>query len=219
MEVIINNKTSFSSRNKTIRKADDIIRLANKNFARRSPSLTLSSIKTKELPPSPYRKLWGTLGAMRKEKERKYESSKTFSDRVKALIDPIRKYKIGNCGESADLALIAAKANGIQNCLRARLVTPSGEEYDHAIVFVQDKKPYILDAWLGFADYVPNAMERYRKEFRHLFDFDEVGTEKIKIANSEKTSFSNSFTNREFSDTEIKEIQQLYPELILKQKT
>lgn len=37
------------------------------------------------------------------------------------------------------------------------------------MVYVQNgTKPYIIDSWLGFADYVPNTIKRFQKEFRNI---------------------------------------------------
>ena len=93
------------------------------------------------------------------------------------------KSKVGNCHESAILAEIAAKTNGIRNCFVAQIKPHTGrmaDTHDHAVLYVDSfKRPYIIDAWLGFADYVPNAMERYRKEYSNFFDFEKFGTEKM----------------------------------------
>ena len=34
----------------------------------------------------------------------------------------------------------------------------------------EEKKPYVIDAWFGFADYIPNAIKRYQKEYQKYFD-------------------------------------------------
>ena len=97
--------------------------------------------------------------------------------------DLIKRKKLGNCHESAILAEIAAKANGIRNCYTAQLkplTNNSSDSLDHAVLYVDSPKhPYIIDPWLGFADFVPNAFERYRKEFSAHFDFDKFGTDKM----------------------------------------
>ena len=89
--------------------------------------------------------------------------------KIKALIKPVERYRLGNCGESAQLAAITAKINGIKDCHITHLYSANGEDIDHAVLYVNDKKPYIIDAWLGFADYVPNILNRYKNEYNDNF--------------------------------------------------
>ena len=108
-----------------------------------------------------------------------------YVEKSKKFTNIIKQEKLGNCHESAILAEIATKVNGIKNCYTAQLKpltdNPS-DTLDHAVLYVDSlKRPYIIDPWLGFADFVPNAFERYRKEFSAHFDFDKFGTDKIVI--------------------------------------
>ena len=43
------------------------------------------------------------------------------------------------------------------------------------------KKPYVIDPWLGFADYVPRAIQRYKNEFGYHFDFNSYPGEKVLV--------------------------------------
>ncbi|MBR5554646.1 hypothetical protein IKU74_01405 [bacterium] len=129
--------------------------------------------------------------------------------------------KVGNCGESADLSYLAARANGLKNSYRADLVSPAGDCYDHAVVIVDEKgkNPYVIDAWLGFADYLPKAIERYQKDFRQHFDFEKFKTDKIEIVRSEyKYQKVRDFYDREFTVEEVEMIRKMYPQMLLDNK-
>jgi len=138
-----------------------------------------------------------------------------FIKNIKNVVEPIKRFKIGNCGESADLAAIAARVNGIKNISIASIRTPTGVPFDHAVLLVNDKKPYIIDGWLGFADYIPNAINRYKKEFRNHFDFEKLQTEEMRVIPYDGVNFFNGFLNREFTKKEIEQIRNLYPEIII----
>ncbi len=87
----------------------------------------------------------------------------------KYLVDLIKKYKFGNCIESANLSEIAARVNGINDCqiatINAITKNKTSVSLDHAVLLVNGKKPYIIDTWLGFADTIPNAFYRFQHEF------------------------------------------------------
>lgn len=138
-------------------------------------------------------------------------SNKEFG--LMAIVDPIKEMRYGNCGESAFLSIICAKINRLKNVQIASLYSPGDYNYDHAVVLInKDKKPYILDAWLGFADYLPNAIKRWQNEFKHHFDFDLAGTNKITL--KEYTTRQSVFL-KELSSNIMRKI---CPELIMPKK-
>lgn len=91
-----------------------------------------------------------------------------------------KKFKLGNCGESADLVRACAIANGIKNHHSVSLYAYKEKgalNLDHNIILVNlsknadwrncktfGKKAYVIDAWYGFADYVSNAFKFYAKK-------------------------------------------------------
>ena len=81
----------------------------------------------------------------------------------------------------AILSFIAAKVNGLVNCKLSYLTYPRGYDYDHSVLLIDDEKTYIIDSWLSFAGYVPNAIKRYQKEFNNFFDFKKARTQKMII--------------------------------------
>ena len=95
--------------------------------------------------------------------------AKNRKRKILAFIKPIKKYKLGNCGESAQLAAIVAKINGIKDCHIAQICNHEAKDLDHSVLFVNDKKPYIIDCWLGFADYAPNALNKYKTLYNKIF--------------------------------------------------
>ena len=204
---------SSCSRNKTIRYADDMARKVNVLYPRISASKVdcMKNIdKFKNLPD----RIWNYTNCMRSFRYEDFEQYKTFQKKIMVLLEYIKAYRAGNCCESADLGMLIAKANGIDNCEKVCLVTPSLKEYDHAVVLVKDKKPYIIDTWLGFADYLPKAIERYQKDFRHCFDFDKLGTEKMHTKKVSDLLYTNKFLNKKFSENELNILKETYPELI-----
>lgn len=226
MQIDYSSNLNFAARNKTIRFADDIARKVNQVYPR------ISGSKVQDLKYAPrnnnfirkdvshnsklIRNLSQAIYTLRENAQHSFKIMSRWEDKIQILPKVISKNKYGNCAESAFLAELAARANGIENCCQARCITPNNRRYDHVVLYVRDKKPYIIDPWLGFADYVPKAIERYRKEFRHHFDFDYFKTEKMEF---EKVNCYFRMSERDgevFFSQKPKEVyQQLFPELII----
>lgn len=214
----INNKShiSFTSRNKTIRLADDIARIPNRWIPRVSSS-KYEGLKSSQKNEKLIFAMEADISDFRLlQKLKSIFIGNNFIKNIKNIVEPIKRFKIGNCGESADLAAIAARVNGIKNISIASIRTPTGIPFDHAVLLVNDKKPYIIDGWLGFADYVPNAILRYKKEFRNHFDFEKLEKEEMFVVPYKSVKIFNGFLNKEFTKKEINEIKKLYPEIVLK---
>lgn len=219
MDLKINNTQSFSSRNKIIRNADDIARKARKEYPKFSNSLmegmnSLSNGKFRLL----HINISSYVGAVRHMQICAFKQGRSFEDKLMAIIGPIKKYKIGNCSEAGEISTIVAKINGLENAQTRHLLTADGQSYDHIITYIPDKKPYIIDSWLGFADYVPNAIKRYKTEFRHYFDFDKLGTEKMIFAEIPSGHSLIDFTNQKFTQENIETVKKCYPEMLLSNK-
>lgn len=174
MESGLNSKLNFCARNKTIRFADDLAREVNKQF----PTFSLS--KTNYWS-NRYKFENLRLGKNKMEKRHRKSfnkladiiwSKKKNHTKFSEMMDVIKKSKTANCLERALLALIMATCSGIKNCSIQTLVDNKNRWLDHAVLYVADKKsPYIIDPWLGFADYLPKAFEKYNSEFRQYFCF------------------------------------------------
>lgn len=216
--IIDNSKNiSFSSRNKVIRFADDIARIPN-CWAPHISSTKYEGLNHSNTFKDAIISIESDIVDLRKKQELKSKFIKWFFvKKIKNIVEPIKNLKIGNCGESTELAAIVARVNGIKNISISSLRTPFGECFDHSVLLVNDKKPYIIDSWLGFADYVPNAIKRYQKEFRNYFDFKKLGTEKMVVVPYKRGNFYGDFKflNRDFTPREIEKIIKIYPEIVV----
>lgn len=208
MRISENKNVHFNARNPKIRFADDIARKVNQKFPRVSAT-KMEALNQATNYSKTIANLKMAIRKMRFETNKRIRLFGGMDELVDTLCNAIKKNKKGNCGESAELTVIATKANEIGNCVKATMENPYGGNFDHAVVLVKDKKPYIIDAWLGFADYVPNAIKRYQGEFRRYFDFDSLG-EKIVIKEEEYSRL-----NEKFSTKELNKIKTNHPELIL----
>jgi len=219
-----NKQTSFNARNPEISYADDIARRVNQCYTRFSSSLILDSNNINYFPELK-RKLDYDTRIMRYCLKFKLVSSITLGEKLKAITDTIKIFKTGNCRESANLAEIAARTNGIKDCCYAGVYIKDNSQnidLDHAVLLVKNKnKPYIIDAWLGFADYLPNAVKRYKSEFRHHFDLpslkhNDLSEKKVKLIFIPEP-MDNSINDIFMYGYKQEELKELYPELIIKQ--
>lgn len=166
---INHSNQSFTSLNREIRFADDIARVVNKNYPRIS-STRIEGLDHSEKFAQLIENSDSKMDYIRLITNINLKQTKNPIEKIKIILNSIKTYKFGNCGESAELSLIAAKVNGIKDCSIRVVEHPDGYSYDHAVVYVVNgKKPYIIDSWLGFADYVPNTIKRFQKEFRKTF--------------------------------------------------
>ncbi|MBR5305214.1 MAG: hypothetical protein IKU37_10350 [Candidatus Gastranaerophilales bacterium] len=205
-------KLNFTSRNADIRRADDLARKVNNEFPRISQTLIAGFKHTNEFDALCIQ-LNNKVRQVRNAKSGKFDNVSGFLEKVSAMITPIKAQKIGNCAESAQLAAIAAIANEIENATIASVKTPDGIHLDHAVLLVNAKKPYIIDAWLGFADYIPEAIKKYKGVYSSHFDFIDKSDSGIVFAPA-KEKYS-SFLRKPVSETDLKELKKRYPEFLL----
>lgn len=219
MDVNINTKTHFSAKNPTIRFADQIARNVNSQY----PTISCTFIEGfKCIQNSKSARLLvrlsNLINTIRQVQTIAFKNAKDFKGKLHALINPIKRFRVGNCSELTELTTLSAKANGIKNAQMRRLVTPQGDFYDHVVTYVDGEKPYIIDAWAGFADYVPNAIKRYQKDFQRHFNFKLFDTEDIIFQEVPKGFNITEFLNKKFTNEELKILKTNYPELIIKAK-
>ena len=212
MNINFNNNNTFTSRNTTIRFADNIARKVNKEFPRISAS-KVENFKNIELFVDFIEDLWCKTSKMRNKRKKEFLTLTNNKDKIRLIFDYIKNFKLGNCKESAELSLLVAKMNGIKNAKIAYLKSPEGFDYDHAVVLVNEKKPYIIDSWLGFADFVPKAFEKYKKDFSECFDFAGSKTEKMTVL--EDIGLLQLFLNYRIKKQDLNAIKKEYPNLIL----
>lgn len=212
MRINAPDNINFESRNKTIRVADDIARHVNKCYPRISSSLTDDFVNICGFRNFKKRLNKKTEQCLRYEISEKFDNADNFIGKIIAFVKPVKKYKLGNCGEGAQISAIVAKVNGLKNCYVASLTKATGEDLDHSVLLVNDKKPYVIDTWLGFADYIPNAFNRYKNEFNCHFNLNQND----KLAFKELKSDYTEVLNPDFSKTQINKIKKIFPEQFIK---
>ena len=176
MQISYINKQNFNSRNITIREADNLAREVKKMFPSVSYSKLLKFDNYKLLKKSsdvqPLRNIKNKILILREYLTDMSKCNQTKDiDYLIVLPDLVKKHKVANCGELSNITFLIAKCRDIKNCSLRLLADKFGIDMDHSVVYVNDKKPYIIDPWLGFADYVPEAIKRYNCEFRKFINF------------------------------------------------
>ena len=213
MQISPVNNTNFQARNQTIRFADDIARHVNKCYPRISAT-KIASFESASCFPECLENLTKRIKeSVRDERNNLYDDSYSFLDKIKSFIKPIKKNRVGNCAESAQLSTIAAKVNGIKDCHLAHLYNIKGEDFDHTVVFVNEEKPFIIDAWLGFADYVPKALERYKNEYNYIFEA--KPEEKLTFLSYTDDEYT-CFLKDNFTRSQINKIKKIFPEMFIR---
>ena len=214
MQISSVNNTNFQSRYRRIRFADDIARRVNQCYPRVSLSKIKSFNNAQEYPELIDDIAERLVNDVRQKKQDMYEDAESFCKKIKAFITPVKKNGLGNCSESAQISSIVAKVNGIKDCNIAHLYTTNEKDLDHAVLFVSEEKPYIIDAWLGFADYVPNAINKYKTLFGNIFnDIEPDDTLTfVSYLDDEYTYFlKDNFTRKQ-----INKLKRMYPEQFIK---
>lgn len=204
---------NFTSKDRDIRTADDIARKVNKAYPRCSQSIIYDYPNADKFPAVVKRYTNKMIDLRNNQSDLSYDFYSSEDDVLEDLkIQPylVSKYRLGNCQESAELSALAAKINGITDFHLAYLDSTETGDLDHAVLLVNpDKKPYIIDSWLGFADYVPKAIERYKSEYGYHFDLDGSDFEKIEV----DPVFSSQVNKIKFVSQ--KKLQDAFPDLML----
>ncbi len=205
------NSNNFTSRNATIRKADDIVRTINRKYTGFSPSMHVDYLNREQfcrLDMELNTKLATLRDICSIGSELPWEHNNQI---IRILPASIKTFKIRNCGESADLACLGAKVNGINDFYKCALMSNEAGDLDHAIVVVENNgNPYIMDAWLGFADYIDKAMERYTSEYGYHFDLSKSPCEKLYAYAGIDSKYSNLL-----KCIPQEELQEKFPELVI----
>lgn len=210
----ISQNRSFTARNPEIRFADNLARKVNKEYPRISSSLIGSYEKSYKFSGLLHR-LRININTMRYLQENDFNEAPTVIERVKAITDSIRFSAMGNCAEASELTLVASKLSGIKDVHLASLYSSTGDSLDHQVLYVKNgKKPYIIDTWLGFADYVPNAITKYKNEFSKYLSYGSSSNKMVFMPESYKIG---NFLEKVFDHLSgNKEIRSYYDNLIIK---
>jgi len=210
---------NFKSRNADIRFADRIAREVNVRFPTLSLSKTNRYNNRSKVPKfhqgeskvyGKMQEFYDALGELFA-----FNRSKRNYTILNEYMKIIEKYKMANCIEQSLLALIIAKCSGLKNCSIRGLYGKENGWLDHAVVYVKDKKnPYIIDPWLGFADYLPKAFEKYKGEYKNFF---------IRMFFKEKDMYFEPkdeislFMDKMLTPNSIEKLSKKRPELCLQQ--
>lgn len=183
---ITNSTTNFTSRNIDIRRADDIMRHANKvmpafnpNYASENWRIFKKSPLKKFYFEEKFKKL--TL-AMRRQYHSYSEQHPNF---YIDLFDKVKSKKISNCDEKAFITLGTLFANGYDNAMKIGLEMEIGAydkvsgkrvatkiiPIDHTTVLstmnnpnrTEIEKTIVIDGWLNKAMTVPEAKKEYER--------------------------------------------------------
>lgn len=231
MQVVFSNiysnkkQPSFQRRSPEIRFADEIMRRTNRCFPRISDTKIvdeLSALFEIEKLPKHYldyveRKIRANY-ILRAFRPDWIEEPSGF---VQKVIEDVREYKIGDCGESSTLGKVALALNGIKSVKAGLCVYKKGKivkHLNHGLnvanlgekatlydVNTFGKHSYVADFWNEFVDYTPNAFERFREKFeKHL----RIG--KDGVPKSIGICLSSDF---EINEKTLDTIQASYPEL------
>lgn len=222
MKINNNNYTCFTSRNSEIRFADDIARHVNKICPRMSntllqrldnaPNFSFAISKIDDKITDIHYKMHDNSNIFTTLFSKLFKPKIKTKKNIENYIRLIKLHKAGNCTEAATLGALAAKANGLENVCIGDVVSKFGFiNYNHAVVLIKNNKnSYVIDPWLGFADYLPNAVLRYKYELKTGVDFiknKDMFIKETKINDSALPCVLN---------TESKDILKACPELRIK---
>lgn len=207
------SNANFTSRNVTIRRAEDIARRANNAFPMQSNSKfkVMGGGWAKTL--FAYQDLSEKIFLMREYIDEKTSEAPSLIDKFKIFASSVKKNKIGNCGEASRLTLLAAKLNGIRGVYEARLISDR-KTLDHDVIFVNDEKPYVIDPWLGFADYEKNAICRWKNEYKKHFNFEDEDWKSLRVVCYKDLGYPSEY-DRELYPEEMGTLRKMYPELVM----
>ena len=82
------------------------------------------------------------------------------------------------------------------------------------VVYVDDEKPYVIDAWLGIADYVPNITQKYKSEYRNHFNLPPIKDD-IKFVKLEDDYYGDALAE-ELSRRQKNKLLKFYPEMLIR---
>lgn len=204
---------SFGSANPQIRRANDMVRKINTSLPAVSQS-RVSEFKHIDKFSFLRIKLNEKMRHTRNLKQSYFSQAQDSYEQACAFIKPVMEKRMANCSECAQIAAISAQMNGIKDFELVKLNTIFGKDLDHTLLLVKNgKKPYIIDPWLGLADCVPKALEKYSGEYKYLFS-DKL-TARDLVFSPIKNSYS-SFLKKPLPNDVIERLKSTFPKLLVK---
>ena len=181
---------SFKSRNHAIRQADRITRFANSVYPHVSESKIKKSVEHQQAIKYPDNICY-KLGNFKLKKSMELDNLRYKHgqgiDLFRDIINMLKQHKIGNCYESAVVAQIIGKINGINNIYPAKIFfNKNNSKYqtqlDHVVAIITDKSfqpegyynfknndAIIVDPWLGITEYAGDYINKLRTSFVNIF--------------------------------------------------
>ena len=181
---------SFQSRNSAIRQADRITRSVNSIYPHISESKTKKMAEHQQFLNYPD-KICYKLGNLKLKNSIKIDTlrykHREGIDLFRDIIDMLKNHKIGNCYESAVVAEIIGKINGIKNIYPSKIFfnkNSSGyqTQLDHVVAIITDnsfmpdryysfknKDAIIIDPWLGITEFAGDYINKLRTNFVNIF--------------------------------------------------
>jgi len=181
---------SFKSRNQAIRQADRITRFTNSVYPHVSESKIKKSVEHQQAIKYPD-DICYKLGNFKLKKSMELDNLRYKHgqgiDLFRDIINMLKQHKIGNCYESAVIAQIIGKINGINNIYPSKIFFNKNKsgyqtQLDHVVAIITDKpfKPegyynfrnkdaIIVDPWLGVTEYVGDYINKLRTNFVNIF--------------------------------------------------
>ena len=207
--MLVSDTISFKSRNYEIRRADDLAREISKKFPMVSSS-KLGSLPNAELFSESLKRLDNKLLKTRISAIKTlsfYNLNLSPKDKILNFLKIMKKDKLGNCAEMTDLAVIFSYLKNIKDTCVADIKNTAEEHLNHVVLYVDNgKKPYIIDTWLGFADYLSNAIQKYKSEYSFLFPFEKASSQEF-LFNKYKYTCDTKKTLDKCSKDDIREIK------------
>lgn len=182
---------TFEGRQSIIRKADRITRKTNSVYPHLSESKKRIFINQVIQKNSFNQKMCNDLSKLKYKYETKLDNLRFRGgygiEQFRIIIDNLKNHRIGNCYESAILAQIIGKINGVKNIYPAQIYFTKNSskvnmQFDHAVAVLTDKpfeKDYkyqfknkeaiVIDPWLGITDFAGEYFNKLRTQFSKIF--------------------------------------------------
>lgn len=181
----VQNNTPFTARCPELKAGDEVCHIIRTKF----PSYSLSKLNKRidnmhnagRLKGDKYEKTveWWEGRKNSKAISMDYEIYHSNYKYYLDLMEFIKRHKIADCGQVAELSRFILKINGYNATLASINTTgKKGIELDHEIcVFNRDNSPVkritkdtiILDAWLGECDFAPKILKKYKEQYNGIF--------------------------------------------------
>ena len=177
--MMINNYsyTPFKGRASIIKEADKICRSVNSDFPHLSPFMSWHQYHEPYKHYKAFIPYWEKLDDLRDATK----ATNTAYDYYEVLINKLKINKCANCGDLSDLVYLKCKNKNFDDvkCIQLGGTSPAYPKrhvkYDHiAVMFNHNNKHVLIDPLFQFADFLPNALLKYKTIFKRFIpDFNE----------------------------------------------